>query len=120
MSLDPRLYIEGHDDVLSTRRGRVHRRGLQREVVDADWIDRDVSSVLLRRRAVAFTTVIANQRRASEAQMTTVRRDRRGRGCPRWARCSARACPVSASLTSNDLVERADARRHRKLGFEAS
>jgi GNAT superfamily N-acetyltransferase len=121
------LYIEGHADVPSTSpRATFTDEDFQREVVDADWIDRDVSSVLLEDgEPAAFTTVIANHDDGrAEAQMTTVRRDRRGRGLAYAVKVAslnrARDAGLRTMLTSNDLENAPMLAVNRKLGFEAS
>ncbi len=122
-----RLYIEGHDDVPSTwPRAPFTHGDFLREVVDADWIDRDVSSVVLEEgEPVAFTTVIANHEAGrAEAQMTSVRRDRRGRGLAYAVKVTslrrARDAGLRTMLTSNDLENAPMLAVNRKLGFEAS
>ena len=121
------LYSEGHDDVASASpRAPFTDESFQREVVDAELVDRDVSSIVVEHGApVAFTLVLANHEDGrAETQMTTVRRDRRGRGLAFAVKVGslhrARAAGLRTMLTANDLGNAPMLAVNRKLGFEAS
>ena len=89
-------------------------------------LDRDVSSVVVEGgEPVAFTLVLANHEDGrAETQMTTVRRDRRGRGLAFAVKVGslrrARAAGLRTMLTANDLGNAPMLAVNHKLGFEAS
>ena len=121
------LYIDGHDDVRSfSPRAPFTDESFRREIVEAELVDRDVSSVVLEDgQPVAFTIVLANHADGrAETKMTAVRRDRRGRGLAQAVKAGslqrARAVGLRAMLTTNDHENAAMLAVNRKLGFEAS
>lgn len=121
------LYLAAHGDIPSRApRAPFTEEDFRREVVKADWIDHEISSVILEDgEPVAFTIVIANHDdgRAGN-QMTGVRRDRRGRGLAHAVKLAAlrraRAAGLRTMLTSNDLENEPMLAVNRKLGFEPS
>ena len=121
------LYREGHDDVPSeSARAPFTDERFRREVVEAELIDREVSSVVVENgEAVAFTLVLANHEDGrAETQMTAVRRDRRGRGLAYAVKVAslrrARDAGLRTMLTANDLGNAPMLAVNRKLGFTAS
>jgi GNAT superfamily N-acetyltransferase len=121
------LYAEGHDDVPSeSPRAPFTEERFRREVVEAELVDRDVSSVVVEDgEPVAFTLVLANHEDArAETQMTAVRRDRRGRGLAYAVKIGslhrARAAGLRTMLTANDVGNAPMFAVNRKLGFVAS
>jgi GNAT superfamily N-acetyltransferase len=121
------LYAEGHDDVPSeSPRAPYTAERFQREVVEAELVDRNVSSVVVEGgEPVAFTLVLANHEDArAETQMTAVRRDRRGRGLAYAVKIGslhrARAAGLRTMLTANDVGNAPMLAVNRKLGFVAS
>lgn len=122
-----RLYAEGHDDVPSeSPRAPFTDTRFEREVVDAELFDREISSVVVEnRKTVAFTLVLANRENGrAETQMTAVRRDHRGRGLAYAVKLGslhrARAAGIRTMLTANDVGNAPMLAVNRKLGFEAS
>ncbi len=121
------LYLEGHADIPSRApRAEVTAEEFRREVADSQTLDRDASAVLLEDgEPVAFSLVVSNRDQArAGAQLTTVRRDRRGRGLAQAVKVAslhrARSLGLRTMLTANDLENEAMLTVNRKLGFEPS
>jgi ribosomal protein S18 acetylase RimI-like enzyme len=121
------LYREGHDDVpAASPRAPFTDESFRREVLEAELVDRDVSSVVTEDgHVVAFTLVLANHEDGrAETQMTAVRRDRRGRGLAQAVKAGslrrAQDAGLRTMLTANDLGNAPMLAVNRKLGFEES
>ena len=121
------LYREGHDDIPSVSpRAPLTDTDFQRQVVDSELVDRDLSAVVLADgRPIAFTIVIANHEEGrASTQMTAVDRAHRGRGLAYAVKVDslrrARAAGLHTMLTSNDLENAPMLAVNRKLGFEAT
>lgn len=119
------LFRDAHGDIPShTPRPTFSEEDFRREVVDSTTIDRDASRVLLEDGApVAFALVVSNRRSGrAGAQMTAVRRDRRGRGLAYAVKVAslqrARDLGLRTMTTSNDLENAPMLAVNRKLGFE--
>lgn len=121
------LFLEGHADIPSRApRAAFTDEDFKREVLDSETLDRDASSVLLEGdEPVAFALVVSNREHGrAGAQMTTVRRDRRGSGLAYAVKVAslhrAKAVGLRTMLTANDLENEAMLAVNRKLGFEPS
>jgi GNAT superfamily N-acetyltransferase len=121
------LYASTHADIPSrSPRPPVAEGDFRREVSESQLIDLDASRLVLEDgEPVAFTLVLVNreQRRAG-AQMTGVRRDRRGRGLAYAVKLASlrkvREAGFETMLTANDLENAPMLAVNRRLGFEAS
>jgi GNAT superfamily N-acetyltransferase len=121
------LYIEAHGDIPSrSPRSPVTPERFRREVIESDDVDLGASAAILEDGVpVAFTLIVANREaKRAGAQLTGVRRDRRGRGLAFAVKTAslhhARAAGVETMLVSNDLENEPMLAVNRKLGFEPS
>jgi GNAT superfamily N-acetyltransferase len=121
------LYIAAHGDIPSRApRSPVTPEAFRRDVIENDQVDLDVSAAILEDGApVAFTLVVANhEAKRAGAQLTGVRRDRRGRGLAFAVKVASlhrsRAAGLETMLVTNDLENEPMLAVNRKLGFQPS
>ena len=121
------LYADCHDDVPSASpRAPFTDERFRREVVEAELVDREISSVVVEDgEPVAFTLVLTNRTDGrAETQMTAVRRDRRGRGLAVAVKIGslhrARAAGLRTIMTANDVGNAPMLAVNRKLGYTPS
>lgn len=119
------LFRQTHGDIPShTPRPEFTDEDFRREVVESTTIDPDASCVILEDgEPAAFALVVANRDSGrAGAQMTGVRRERRGRGLAYAVMVAsltrARDLGLRTMTTSNDVENAPMLAVNRKLGFE--
>jgi GNAT superfamily N-acetyltransferase len=120
------LYLATLVDVPAPTPRNATDADFRRQVVESEIVEPEASRVVLEDgEAVAFTVVIANDESGRcAAQLTGVRRDRRGRGLAQAVKTAsawyARERGLRVLVTLNDLDNEPMLAVNRKLGFEPS